>query len=391
MYREGGYIALLEAPGSYCAYAVMYITACLIKIFTLATNTYEEQRRHIDQLQSLSSKLATQLFHLTGSTSSTMTTTPPGGITSGLKSNDGSRNSLHILTTAADGIAAVSGVNSPLVLTPSNSHLHLPSSTHPSGITTAMVSVSTIPPALLNPPTTTQLTSTSVYEFEDMTNLEETEPLFIDTVPTPLPAHRKYNSANSSSLSPPPPTAVPTTTPWQHFFPPTVNTSATNTTSNTTSADSASSNTAEASITTTSTAPTFFIKHNFHRYMPIFSSNTTTTTTTTNTNTAHVHYEDMEAPTRQKETPCLLPPPPPPFSITLPEHTHVLASRSGKFLASLVLNCGDYQLMCVLLKVKKHRLVHCHQHGRVRRPIQTRPIQLLLVLLLVLLLLLLLV
>jgi hypothetical protein len=38
---------MLEAPGSYLAYACMYITCCLIKLFTLATNTYEEQHRHI--------------------------------------------------------------------------------------------------------------------------------------------------------------------------------------------------------------------------------------------------------------------------------------------------------------------------------------------------------
>jgi hypothetical protein len=35
----------MEPPGSYCAYAVLYITMCLIKIFTLATNTFEEQYR----------------------------------------------------------------------------------------------------------------------------------------------------------------------------------------------------------------------------------------------------------------------------------------------------------------------------------------------------------
>jgi len=29
----------------------MYITCCLIKLFTLATNTYEEQHRHIEGLQ----------------------------------------------------------------------------------------------------------------------------------------------------------------------------------------------------------------------------------------------------------------------------------------------------------------------------------------------------
>jgi hypothetical protein len=29
----------------------MYITCCLIKLFTLATNTFEEQHRHIEGLQ----------------------------------------------------------------------------------------------------------------------------------------------------------------------------------------------------------------------------------------------------------------------------------------------------------------------------------------------------
>lgn len=52
--REGwSHTALLESPGSYCAYACMYITSCLIKIFSLATATYEEQHRHIVELQAL--------------------------------------------------------------------------------------------------------------------------------------------------------------------------------------------------------------------------------------------------------------------------------------------------------------------------------------------------
>ena len=38
---------MMEPPGSYCAYACLYITMCLIKIFTIATNTFEEQFRHI--------------------------------------------------------------------------------------------------------------------------------------------------------------------------------------------------------------------------------------------------------------------------------------------------------------------------------------------------------
>ena len=51
-------MAMLEAPGSYCAYACMYITSCLIKVFTLATNTYEEQHLHISGLMNLSSSLS---------------------------------------------------------------------------------------------------------------------------------------------------------------------------------------------------------------------------------------------------------------------------------------------------------------------------------------------
>ena len=44
---QDGFIALREAPGSYCAYACMYFTLCLIKIFNIATQTFEEQRKHI--------------------------------------------------------------------------------------------------------------------------------------------------------------------------------------------------------------------------------------------------------------------------------------------------------------------------------------------------------
>lgn len=42
-----GIAGMMEPPGSYCAYACLYITMCLIKIFTIATNTFEEQFRHI--------------------------------------------------------------------------------------------------------------------------------------------------------------------------------------------------------------------------------------------------------------------------------------------------------------------------------------------------------
>lgn len=49
-----GFQALLEPPGSYCGYACLYFTMCLIRIFTLATSTFEEQHRHILGLQRLS-------------------------------------------------------------------------------------------------------------------------------------------------------------------------------------------------------------------------------------------------------------------------------------------------------------------------------------------------
>lgn len=54
---QDGFGAMMEPPGSYCAYACLYITMCLIKIFTLATNTFEEQHRHITGLQNLSINL----------------------------------------------------------------------------------------------------------------------------------------------------------------------------------------------------------------------------------------------------------------------------------------------------------------------------------------------
>ena len=38
---------MMEPPGSYCAYACLYITMCLIKIFTLATDTFQEQYRYV--------------------------------------------------------------------------------------------------------------------------------------------------------------------------------------------------------------------------------------------------------------------------------------------------------------------------------------------------------
>jgi hypothetical protein len=63
VFREGGYNAMLEPPGSYCAYALMYVSTCMIKIFTLATNTYEEQHRHISELQNISAKLLPKVDH----------------------------------------------------------------------------------------------------------------------------------------------------------------------------------------------------------------------------------------------------------------------------------------------------------------------------------------
>jgi hypothetical protein len=58
-YHEG-FSALLGAPGSYCAYACMYITTCLVKIFTLATQTFEEQDRHCRILSGISNRLLTK-------------------------------------------------------------------------------------------------------------------------------------------------------------------------------------------------------------------------------------------------------------------------------------------------------------------------------------------
>lgn len=58
-YHEG-FDALLGAPGSYCAYACMYITTCLVKIFSLATQTFEEQDRHCKILSAISNRLLSQ-------------------------------------------------------------------------------------------------------------------------------------------------------------------------------------------------------------------------------------------------------------------------------------------------------------------------------------------
>lgn len=40
IYREG-FTAILDAPGSYCAYACMYITCCLIKVCIILLILYK--------------------------------------------------------------------------------------------------------------------------------------------------------------------------------------------------------------------------------------------------------------------------------------------------------------------------------------------------------------
>ena len=52
-----GFSAILSAPGCYCAYSNMYLTTCLLKIFTIATTTFEEQQYHIEILQKFSKSL----------------------------------------------------------------------------------------------------------------------------------------------------------------------------------------------------------------------------------------------------------------------------------------------------------------------------------------------
>lgn len=77
---------MLESPGSYCAYACMYLTSCLIKLFTLATKTYEEQHRHVSGLQNLSIALYLK------STGTPMTAVPGGiGVGGGAVSPSGIR------------------------------------------------------------------------------------------------------------------------------------------------------------------------------------------------------------------------------------------------------------------------------------------------------------
>lgn len=49
IFKEG-LDAILSPPGSYCAYASVYLTVCLIRIFGLATKTFQEQQSHIPGL-----------------------------------------------------------------------------------------------------------------------------------------------------------------------------------------------------------------------------------------------------------------------------------------------------------------------------------------------------
>lgn len=106
VWREGGgYSAMLEPPGSYCAYASMYITCCLIKIFTLATNTYEEQHRHIQVLQSLSSSAGLRLL-LMPQAASPSALSPGGSGALGLFIDDdafGSPRQTHLPLSARRG------------------------------------------------------------------------------------------------------------------------------------------------------------------------------------------------------------------------------------------------------------------------------------------------
>lgn len=56
-FREGLLAAIMEPPGSYCAYACLYVTLCLLKIFSLATGTFEEQYRHLTKLERITMDL----------------------------------------------------------------------------------------------------------------------------------------------------------------------------------------------------------------------------------------------------------------------------------------------------------------------------------------------
>ena len=92
-----GHMAMLEPPGSYCAYGCMYITTCLIKIFTIATHTYEEQHRHIIELQHLSASLLNTKQIAMGGTAGGGGGTTGGGIVLGGGSPFLSSSSLYNL------------------------------------------------------------------------------------------------------------------------------------------------------------------------------------------------------------------------------------------------------------------------------------------------------
>jgi hypothetical protein len=71
LYHEG-FATILEPPGNYCAFGVLYITLCLIRIFTLATTTYEEQYSHMNILQKMSFRLASMPASSSGTGLSTL-------------------------------------------------------------------------------------------------------------------------------------------------------------------------------------------------------------------------------------------------------------------------------------------------------------------------------
>lgn len=56
-YYERSLHILLESPGTYSSYACFYITSCMIKIFSIATKTFEEQRAHLTILENFCNKL----------------------------------------------------------------------------------------------------------------------------------------------------------------------------------------------------------------------------------------------------------------------------------------------------------------------------------------------
>lgn len=58
IFKEGLH-AILSPPGSYCAYASVYLTICLIRIFGLATKTFQEQQSHIPNLKTRMQEVST--------------------------------------------------------------------------------------------------------------------------------------------------------------------------------------------------------------------------------------------------------------------------------------------------------------------------------------------